>query len=157
MQRAALALLLAFPLAAHADAKHKGAMKDLQSNPMYQESKQQGVNPLFQEAQRRVQGILVGLKPIVAAKLQSAADALNRTHNLNGPEASAWQAAEAETRKALGAGMPADAEGATAVVICLWASKKGYDYYKSSSALVRASNVLKTKHDTVKNSIGNVR
>lgn len=153
MMRPTLALLLALPLAAQTDGRLKGA----QTNPLYQGNKSEGVNPLFQEAQRHVQGILSGLKPPVAARLQAAAEELNRTQNLNGPEAQAWQAAEVATRKALGAGMPGDTEGATAVVICLWASKKGYDYYKASSALARASQVLKTKHDTVKNAIGNVR
>ncbi|MFZ1615187.1 MAG: hypothetical protein WAT51_13490 [Holophaga sp.] len=170
MKRTILAILLVLPLAAQADAKkHKGTMQDVQSNPLYtdkgaksvnplyQDKGNQGVNPHFEDTRRQVQDILNGLKPPVAAKLQAAAEELDRTPILNGPEAPAWQTAEAATRRALGAGMPADAEGATAVVICLWASKKGYDYYKASTALARASNVLKTKHDTVKNSINNVR
>ncbi len=158
----ATAILLTLGLPASAQSAERKA----QPNPTFADSGQSGTNPLFEGTARQVQGLLQGLNPATAAKVRAAAMDLGRNPALHGPEAAAWQAAQDATRRAFGVQMPPEPLEALSTVVAGVAltsldkaspalALRGRD--KASPLLIRVSNVLKTKHDTVKNSINNVR
>ncbi len=149
-------LLPGLSLGAQVDARAKASAQAVKSNPLYQDKGNQGVNPLYADTQRQIQGILIGLKPEVAAKVRSAAALLQASPALHGPEDAAWRAAQDAVQRTFGVNRPPDPLESLAVVVAgLAVTGKRID--KASPLLMKVSNVLKTKHDTVKNSINNVR
>lgn len=150
-------LFILFTLPALAqDATRPGDVQGVQTNPMYGDKGSKGANPLFEQTRRLVQDISNSLRPPVSTRVRNAVEELQANPDLNGPADKAWKAAADAVRRAFGSNLSPDAlESLTAVVAGLAVIGKGND--TTAPVFGNVSNVLKTKHDTVKNAINNVR